>query len=343
MAGIGVIYNPRSGRNVRDPRAASRLARTLGDHGVIREAGSIDELYRVAEDFRKLEIDVLGISGGDGTNGTTITGFLDVYQGNALPQIAFLRGGTMNTVANAVGVRRGRPEGLLDRLCRAYVARAARPLANVERHVMCLRGEGQVKPPINASESDEEPRSVRAPALATKYGFNFGTGVVCGFLSEYYAYGQPPNPVVAAKTLLRGVGSAAVGGEMIKRMAAPFRGSVEIDDGTVWPERDYLSVAGGTVDQIGLNFRPFYRYAERPDTFHLLGIYTSPMGFVGQLPRIWRARAMKPGHTYEAVAKSAVIRSPHSPLRYMIDGDLYECGGPLHVSIGPLVRIVVDT
>lgn len=342
MAGIGVIFNPRSGRNLRDPRAAGRLARTLGDHGVIREAGSIDELYRVAADFQKLDIDVLGISGGDGTNGTTITGFLDVYQGNALPQIAFLRGGTMNTVANSVGVRRGPPEGLLDRLCRAYVERAALPLANVERHVMCLRGEG-ARAPTRGKRDDGDPVSMLAPPLATKYGFNFGTGVVCGFLSEYYAYGQPPNPVVAAKTLLRGVGSAAVGGEMIKRMAEPFRGSVETDDGTVWPERDYLAVAGGTVDQIGLNFRPFYRYAERPNTFHILGIHTSPMGFVSQLPRIWRAAPMQAGHTYEAVTTSAIIRSPRSPLRYMIDGDLHECGGPLHVSVGPRVRIVVGT
>ena len=342
MSGIGVIFNPRSGRNLRDPRAAGRLARTLGDHGVIREAGSIDQLYRVAEDFRKLEIDVLGISGGDGTNGTTITGFIDVYQGNALPQLAFLRGGTMNTVANSVGVRRGPPEGLLHRLCQAYVARAARPLADVERHVMCLRGEGAIAP-RHGKRNDNDPVSMLAPPLATKYGFNFGTGVVCGFLSEYYAYGQPPNPVVAAKTLLRGVGSAAVGGTMIKRMAEPFRGSVETDDGTIWPERDYLAVAGGTVDQIGLNFRPFYRYAEKPDTFHILGIHTSPMGFVKQLPRIWRAAPMQPGHTYEAVTKSAIIRSPRSPLRYMIDGDLHECGGPLHISVGPRVRIVVGT
>lgn len=341
MPGIGVIYNPNSGRNLRDPRAARRLARTLGDHGVIREAGSLDELYRVAEDFRKLDIDVLGISGGDGTNGTTITGFLDVYAGNALPQIAFLRGGTMNTVANAVGVRRGRPEGLLDRLCRAYVARAARPLADVERHVMCIRAEGAVAPSLVREGSAPSRSRSSGPPLATKYGFNFGTGVVCGFLREYYAYGQPPNPVVAFKTLARGIGSAAVGGEMIRRMAEPFHGSVELPDGTVWPDRDYLSVAGGTVDQIGLNFRPFHRFAERPNTFHLLGIHTSPMGFVSQLPRIWRAQPMRPGHTYEAVTDRAIIRSRKTPLAYNIDGDLLECRGALHVSIGPRVRIIV--
>lgn len=337
MPGIGVIYNPRSGRNVRDPRAPLRLAKTLGDHGVVRQAGSIDELYRVAEDFRKLGIDVLGISGGDGTNGTTITGFIDVYKGSALPQIAFLRGGTMNTVANSVGIRKGVPEGLLGRLCNAYRERAARPLADVERHVMCIRGES------SRTLDDEAPSSVRGPSLPMKYGFNFGTGVVRGFLSEYYAAGTPPNPLVAAKTLLRGAGSAAVGGEMVRRMAEPFRAEIELDDGTVWPERDYLTVTGGTVDQIGLNFRPYYRFAETPGTFHILGIYTTPMGFVGQLPRIWRAKPMAPGHTYDAVTRSATIRATKTPLRYMVDGDLYECGGALHVSTGPRVRIVVGT
>ncbi|CAN5925389.1 hypothetical protein BH11MYX4_BH11MYX4_66550 [soil metagenome] len=341
MAGIGVIFNPRSGRNLRDPSAARRLSRAIGDHGVVREAGSIDQLYRVAEDFRTLGIDVLGISGGDGTNGVTITGFLDVYDGTALPQIAFLRGGTMNTVANSVGVRRGRPEGLLDRLIQAYTERSARPLQDVERHVLRLRGERSLASAVQSAK-DSGPASMRAPPLPEKYGFIFGTGVVCGYLSEYYAHG-PPNPVVAAKTLLRGVGSAMVRGEMIRRMAAPFRGTVELDDGTIWNERDYLSVAGGTIDQIGLNFRPFHRYGERPGAFHILGIHTSPMGFVSQLPRIWRAQPMRPGHTYSAVTTTVTIRSPNRPLRYMVDGDLHECDGPLHVTIGPRVRIVVGT
>lgn len=342
MAGIGVIYNPRSGRNLRDPRAARRLSAALGDHGVVREAGSIDELYRVAEDFQKLQIDVLGISGGDGTNGVTITGFLDVYAQAALPQIAFLRGGTMNTAANSIGIRRGRPEGLLGRLVQAYVERASIPLQDVERHVLRLRGESVAETRSVGADADAAPASMRAPPLAEKYGFVFGTGVVCGYLAEYYAGGNP-NPVVAAKTLLRGVGSAIVGGEMIRRMAEPFRGTVELDDGTIWDERDYLSVAGGTIDQIGLNFRPFHRYDERPGAFHILGIHTSPMGFVSQLPRIWRAVPMKPGHTYEATTTRVTIRSPKRPMRYMVDGDLHECNGALHVSIGPRVRIVVGT
>jgi hypothetical protein len=330
LAGIGIICNPRSGRNQRNPHAAHRLASVLGDHGVVREARSLEELYRVAEDFRKLDIDILGISGGDGTNSVTITGFLDVYAGSALPQIALLRAGTVNTVANSIGVQRGRPEDVLGQLLRAYLSRASRPLDEVARHVICLRGE-------NSRRVSEHPRM---PALASKYGFLFGTGVVYGYLAEYYAAG-PPSSMVAAKTLLRAIGSTIVRGPMIRRMAEPFHGSVELDDGTVWEERDYLAVAGGTIDEIGLNFRPFYRSVERPGAFHLLGIYTSPLGFVSQLGRVWSARPMRPGHTHEALAKHALVRSSKSPLKYMVDGDLHECDGPLDVSIGPVVRIVV--
>jgi hypothetical protein len=338
MSGIGVVLNPRSRQNLRDPGAVLRLARQLGDHGIVRAVGSIDELYRTAEDFKGLGIEVLGISGGDGTNHVTITGFLNVYDGMALPHLAFLRGGTMNTVANAVGVRRGRPEGLLGRLIRAYAARASLPLENVERHVMRIA-------PLERAGSHANGSSVTKTPTGAHYGFLFGTGVVRGFLAEYYRDGEP-SPLVAAKTLLRGVGSAAIRGGTIRRMAAPFRGSVTVEasDGEVlaqWPVRSYLAVAAGTIDQIGLNFRPFYRFAETPGTFHMLGIHASPLGFVAELPRVWRAEPMREGKAFEATPARAVVRGEHGFVQYMIDGDLHEARGDVVVDVGPRVKILV--
>jgi diacylglycerol kinase (ATP) len=321
---IGIVLNPRSRRNLRDPRAASRLARKLGDSGVVREARTLDDLYRIAEDFKRLQIEVLGISGGDGTNHVTLTGFINVYGGSQLPQIAFLRGGTMNTVANSVGVREGKPEGLLGRLMQAYAARASQPLRHAERHVMR----------VVATDRGRAP-------TADHYGFLFGTGVVRGFLAEYYRGGEP-TPLVAAKTLLRGVGSTMVRGEMIRRMAAPFRGTVELPDGTRWSSRDYLAVAAGSIDHIGLNFRPFPRYGERQDAFQILGIYATPFQFVRDLPRIWRAEPMRPGRTFEAVTGIARVTSDDGVMRYMIDGDLHEARGSVELRIGPKVRIVVN-
>lgn len=324
MSGIGVVLNPKSRQNLRDPGAALRLSRRLGDHGVLRTAGSVEELYRIAEDFRRVDIDVLAISGGDGTGHVTLTGFLNVYDGHTMPHVALLRGGTMNTVANSVGVRRGRPEGLLGRLVHAYAQRATAPLVGVERHVMHVR-------PLDGG-----------PASASHYGFLFGTGVVHGFLAEYYRDGEP-TPLVAARTLARGIGSALIRGETIRRMAQPFRGSVTLDDGTEWEERDYLAVAAGTIEHIGLNFKPFYRYDQRPSVFQVLGIHASPVAFVKELPRIHQSLPMRSDKTYDALASHMVVRSGDGPMRYMIDGDLHESSGTaVTVSIGPRVRLLTD-
>src|SRR5262245_31697249 len=85
MSGIGLVFNPRAGANRRDPTAAARLARRLGDNGVVAMPRSLDELSRAAEDFRRQKIDVLGIAGGDGTNYVTLTHFHQVYGAEPLP------------------------------------------------------------------------------------------------------------------------------------------------------------------------------------------------------------------------------------------------------------------
>ena len=312
MGGIGVILNPRSGRNLRDPRAASRLAKALGDHGVVRMARSRDDLARIAEDFRKLQIDVLGISGGDGTNHITITGFLQVYADEPLPPIAFLRGGTFNTVANAVGVPRGGPDGLLARLIDRYAQRRREPLQWVERHVM---------------------------RIGDHYGFIFGTGAIYGFIAEYNRVEQR-TPLWAAEVLLRASSRVALGEST--PVAQRWQGRVTLDDGEVFPDRDYLAVGAGTVDQIGLGFRPFYSASEVAGYFHILGIHTSALNFVLKLPDIWRARPMGKAHTYDRLARRAVLESRDGTVRYMCDGDPQEHPGPLTIETGPRVRILVE-
>lgn len=313
MGGIGVILNPRSRRNLNDPRAALRLARTLGDHGVVRTAESRDDLARIAEDFRKLQIDVLGISGGDGTNYVTITGFLEVYADEPLPPLAFLRGGTFNTVANAVGVPRGRPDGLLARLIERYVERTRQPLQWVERHVM---------------------------RIGNHYGFIFGTGAIYGFIADYNR-AEVRNTLWAAQVLLNA--SAAVIAGRPTPVAQRWEGRVTFDDGRTFPERDYLAIGAGTVDQIGLGFRPFYRSSEVPGRFQVLGIHTTALGFVRKLPQIWQAQPMGDAHTFDELTHRAVIEAREGVVRYCCDGDVHDHPGPLTVETGPRVRILVES
>lgn len=307
---IGVVFNPRAGRNKRDPAAAERMRRRLGSHGVVSEPRSLDELSQCAEDFRKQGVDVLAIAGGDGTNHVTLTHFAAVYGDSPLPKLALLRGGTMNTVADSLRIPKGKPEGLLDRLLRTYVDR----------------------PSVDTVE-------VSTLAIGENLGFLWGLGVVPAFLKEYYDTGAP-SPKTAAITLARSVGSTVVRGEIYRRYREGVRCEVRSDAG-VWPERDWLTVAAGTIADIGLGFKPFYRAPKALGFIHLLGIHTSPMGFVLDLPRIFRGESMRDDRAVDALVTEFTVRSPNGPLRYMIDGDVrMHDADTMTVRVGRTVRVV---
>jgi len=309
MAGIGVVLNPKSRRNLQNPHLASRLSRQLGDRGVVRAAHSIEELRRIAEDFRNLDIDLLAIAGGDGTNHVTLTGFLGVYDDKPIPPVALLRGGTMNTVANSVGMARQSSERLLARLIADC---ASTNLERAERNVL------RVTPEASGT---------------IHYGFLFGTGVVHGFLAEYYRGGNP-TPLVAVTTLARGIASAFVAGETIRRIGKPFHGSVLLEDGTLWGDQDYLAVAAGS----GCRFRRGQCQVAYPEREAAMQ-HIEPIAIAQKL--VWRGLPMRPGYAREALSSRMVVKSAGGPLRYMVDGDLHEAQSELSVSMGPRIRLVV--
>ncbi len=307
---IGVVLNATAGRTRGDNGLADRLRAHLGDEDLLVATRHPDELVATAERFRAHGVTLLAVVGGDGSASITLSAFARVYGRAPLPPVALLRGGTMNTVANGCSTPRGTPTSLL---------------AGLVPRVRSGRG---------------LRRSLRSTIqIGDRFGFLFGTGVVEGFLHAYYARGTP-TPLSAAGVLVRGVASALVGGPLVRRMAAPCRASVTFADGESWPLRDYLTVAAGTVDQIGLGFRPFLRCDERPESFHLLGIYAPAAAFAGELPRIRLARPMRPGHAFERVTDHAVLRFESGLARYMLDGEIFETPGDLTLRAGPTVTLV---
>src|SRR5579871_3462488 len=114
MPGIGLITNPRSRANVRDPSKTRKLGYLIGSHGTAEATTSLDDLYRVCEELKRARIDVLAISGGDGTLHHTLTAMIKTWGDQELPQVAVLRGGTMNTVANSLGIRGKTPQLLFE-------------------------------------------------------------------------------------------------------------------------------------------------------------------------------------------------------------------------------------
>ena len=309
VPGIGLITNPRSRVNLRDPGRARRLGYLIGSHGTAEATRSLDDLYRVCEEFKKERIEVLGISGGDGTLHHTLTAMIKTYGDEPLPPVAILRGGTMNTIARSFGIFGETPRltfELVDRQRRGLLAE----IPSFERAIL---------------------------QIGDKFGFIFGNGIIYNFLHEYYATGNP-SPSVAAQLIIRAAGSTMVRGPLSRRIYKRFHARV-VADGDRWACEDFITVAASVVEQIGLGFKPFYRVHERDDAFAVLGIHTSAVGFVAELPNILAGKPMRRDKVIDQAARHVVFESDDE-LEYIIDGDTYVQSGSLTLKTGPKLRFL---
>lgn len=312
MPGIGIVTNPHSRRNRRYPEQMRRLGYILGKDDAYEMTNQLVDVARVAEEFKNNEIDILALNGGDGTNHVTLTNFIEAYGDTPLPTIALLRGGTMNTISESVGVR-GTPGKILLNLVEKYYTR--QPFDITERDMLKITDDTGVR-----------------------YGFIFGNGVVSNFLEEYYGTGNP-SPSVAASLLGKTVLSAVVNGDLVQKIFRPFKARITLDE-DVWPEREYTAVMASTIEQIGLGFRPFTRCEEREGAFHV-GAAVGSFGQVAMaLPRIRMGIPSGESVIKDKVASRAVFETDGEIL-YTIDGDMHRAQNKVTVETGPRLRIIV--
>lgn len=312
MGKIGVIANGRARFHAKNPKSVDEIRAALGDHGYVFETREVGDLVGAAQRFKDDGVDLIAISGGDGTTSVTLGKLLEIYPTGELPPIVLLTSGTMNTVARSMGTARGRPA----RLTKALVEQrqAGKDFEIVERTLMRVEG---------------------------RLCFLFGCGVLVRFLEAYYRDGAgQPTPLTAVRTLSRLLGSTLVGGSTARRMVERIDVDITVDS-EVWPRTSYTAIAAGTVMEIGLGFRPFYRALEKKGTFHLLGIHLSPGRFALQLPNIYRAQPIRSDGVRDGLASSAILTTPEGRLAYMADGDIYEVEGPLRLEAGPSVRFAL--
>ncbi len=314
MPGIGIITNPHSRRNRRYPERMRRLGYMLGRHDTYELTNRIEDIEEVAREFKQSDIDILALNGGDGTNHVTLSTFIDVYGDDPLPKIALLRGGTMNTVSNSIGIR-GTPPKLLANLVEKYYT--DRPFETSVRDILKVTDE-----------------------TGTRYGFIFGNGIVANFLELYYDT-DDPSPTTAAALLTKGFANLAMGGgEITDKLFSPFTARIEMEEGS-WAERDYTAVVASTVDQIGLGFRPFNRCQEKEHTFHMLGVAADAVGVARAFPRLRLGLPIEDEDFPSAVTSRAVFRSSE-PISYTIDGDMHVAeDGTVTMETGPRMEIII--
>lgn len=308
MPGIGIVLNPHSKKHRKDPDKMSRMGFIVGDRGSFQISDDLHDLRRVAEQFKTRDIDILAIGGGDGTNHITLTTFLEVYGEKPLPQVTFLRGGTMNTLANACDIK-GAPEKILSNLIYKY--HDGEPFETTEMDLMQIND---------------------------KFGFIFGLGVIYRFMEAYY-HGTPPSPPKAAFTLTRSILSAMCNGKFARRLFDRFDGEVTVD-GKRWPFKNWSAIFAGSIPTLGLKFRIFH-YSEEVRKFHAIGFSLPPRNVLRHVPNMFRG---KPSHSDELIEMPAqeMVIELAEPMAYTIDGDMLPAEKKLTIRIGPRLKILVN-
>lgn len=258
MIRIGLISNPRSQRNRRRMPAMRAAAARHGDllHVELEDISATAEALR---DFARREVELVIVSGGDGTVQKVLTELLNGSGFAAMPPLALLPSGMTNLIAADVGLR-GDPVRSLCRLCR-LASGAAMTRETLVRPVLSMR-RAPGEPPIHG---------MFLGAAAFYHGIMAARDEVHPLGAKHHA--------AAALALALALFRLVTGRRGANMLLHGECMTVELD-GTPAQPRDELLFMATTLQRLILGVMPFW--GEGPGQLR----YTS-IGFPPQ--RLWRA------------------------------------------------------
>lgn len=308
MSGIGIITNPHSKLNKRNPGRTALLGYILGAKGQLEVTNTLEDLGRVARDFKSRDVSILAINGGDGTICRTLTAFIKEYGDTPLPKIALLRGGTINVLANNLKIR-GTPEQILYRLVEAHSG-----------------GDGLLN-----------VRKVRTIEVEGSYGCLFGNGAAASFLKEYYK--RKSGPLGAFLWVLGVWGSRFLGGELYNRVIRDERQTL-IADGSAPIDHSTCAVFCSTVVNMPLGYPLFRRLKTMTEGFQCVSFTFAAKDAVWQLPVTMIKMTDRATGKMSLTCRELTIEAD-APFDYTLDGELYvSASNKLTINAGPELEFV---
>lgn len=309
MPGVGVIFNPNAKRYKKNPEKLKRMAFIIGEKASGKPTSDLEDLHVVADEFKSKDIDILAISGGDGTIHCTLTAFLKVYGEKPLPKIALLRGGTQNNVANSYDIK-GDTEHLLSNLLLKY---HESPDALKEKELLLLK-------------------------VNDLYGTVFGMGAGYNFMKFYYSYPNL-NKAIAFWSAIRVGLSGLYHGKLIHKIFERVDAEIEVD-GKPWGFANTNAIVAATVPMPGINFRIFHRMFEQNDRFHLLTTSLPPRQLLPLLPALGSGKQPKTENIADSLANHVKMKF-EKPMGFTVDGDMLGPATEITLSKGPKITLLV--
>lgn len=309
MAGIGIIANPHSKLNRRNPRRQKLLSYIAGERGRFELTNDLNELNAVAGDFRDRGIQILAINGGDGTISRTLSAFINVYGETPLPEIALLRGGTINMLADNLGIK-GTPE----------------------HNLFCLLE-------THSSEEVFRKQALRSMKIKDDYGFLFANGTSARFLEEFYK--NKTGPVGSFKLIGKIALSYLVKGKLYRGIVRNEKVALVEGSGRGF-EHGSLSVLCSTVPKMPLGSLLFPEALTDQSLFQVVSITLSEPELVRHIIPSLMLFPDKPGKGKTRFSTNKLKISSAPPQVYTLDGELYHSqDGCIEVGTGPLITFLL--
>lgn len=309
MPGIGVISNRNARLNKLHPELKDQLAYVIGSDGDVSSTGSITDAYKAAETFRRVGIDIIAISGGDGTAHRTMEILLDVYGSHPLPPILLLPTGTQNMVPRSFGID---GSGLANLMLAVVRYRHNIPMRCIRRNLLRVNNH---------------------------MSFMFGFGIAARFMVKYYESGET-NPVGAAKLLSKLVSSAAVQGDLCKSMMASMGMRLEIDGTVVEEHAQMHTFFCSFVERLPLHFVLFPRCGRDENVFETVYSGRDPLRIARCFPAVLRGSSRPLPDVTRKLARKVVI-DLDTPEPFTLDGELYPATDHFEVTSGPEINFLV--
>lgn len=307
MPGIGVISNANARLNKISPLLKDSLNFIVGRRGEVVSTYSLEDVGQAVRDFKRYEVDIIAISGGDGTIHRTIEGLLREYDNVVIPPLLLLPSGTQNMIPRSFGIRNNSITTMLLALTQ-YKHNI--PMRVIRRNLLRVNNH---------------------------FCFLFGIGTATRFLREHYKRGT--SHFHAATLLGIYVWEGLRHGLKAQRILAPMKMQACVDDGPVY------NIAPNTVfcsftEEIAMHFRLFPRAGWQKDRFETLVAHSSIHETVISLPFLWWGTHMKLPHIERKLVSSMWMKL-ETPEPFTLDGDLYDPISEFHLSAGPELRFVV--
>ncbi len=311
-----IFNNMNSGQNKRHKYNKDKFHAFVPDNYTVIDVYSPSDLPAAVHMIREEGINLLMINGGDGTVQRLVTEMIKSIPEENLPIILPLKGGTTNTVASNIGVRKNPLDSvkiIIDHI-KAY--------NNGENSLATL--------PLR-------PLKLTDKKYGTKYGFLFTNGLIHKVQQLFYKQENPTfSTVVNLVTTM--IGGYTLRSQSVKKYFSKTPETILID-GVRYPEDKYLMTFASPLQKLLLWFKPFYNAdAKGIDKFYFVATAADPWLIIKNL-RIFSTGKQVPPRTYNDTPSHLSIKAEGG---YALDGEMNnDEQTELTIEEGPLMKVLV--